>query len=165
MPSTHTFDLPDVGEGLIEAEVVNWVVSVGDTVEVNDVVVEIETEKSLVELPSPYGGVVEKILVDAGQTVPVGTPLIQIGTNEHSATPTSPHSEPVEESSNNIEAEKRPTVLVGYGPGQTATRRRVLRNRVPSTVAPTGAASSSNSSRPLAKPPVRHFAKPQSVDR
>jgi 2-oxoisovalerate dehydrogenase E2 component (dihydrolipoyl transacylase) len=71
--------LPDVGEGLTEAEIVSWKVKVGDTVEINDIVVEIETAKSLVELPSPYAGTVTGLLVPEGETVPVGTPIIAIG--------------------------------------------------------------------------------------
>ncbi|HEX7739305.1 MAG TPA: dihydrolipoamide acetyltransferase family protein [Marmoricola sp.] len=71
--------LPDVGEGLTEAEIVSWKVKVGDTVQINDVVVEIETAKSLVELPSPYAGVVTAIMVAEGETVEVGTPIISIG--------------------------------------------------------------------------------------
>jgi 2-oxoisovalerate dehydrogenase E2 component (dihydrolipoyl transacylase) len=71
--------LPDVGEGLIEAEIVTWKVKVGDEVKINDVVVEIETAKSLVELPSPYAGIVEALLVPEGETVAVGTPIIRIG--------------------------------------------------------------------------------------
>ena len=71
--------LPDVGEGLTEAEIVAWRVKEGDTVEINDIVVEIETAKSLVELPSPFAGVVTALLVPEGETVPVGTPIISIG--------------------------------------------------------------------------------------
>ncbi|HLU40933.1 MAG TPA: dihydrolipoamide acetyltransferase family protein [Microthrixaceae bacterium] len=71
--------LPDVGEGLTEAEIVTWKVKVGDVVEVNDVVVEIETAKSLVELPTPYAGTVLALLVPEGETVPVGTPIIRVG--------------------------------------------------------------------------------------
>lgn len=70
--------LPDVGEGLTEAEIVTWKVKVGDEIKINDVVVEIETAKSLVELPSPYAGVVSALLVPEGETVPVGTPIIRI---------------------------------------------------------------------------------------
>ncbi|ROR92742.1 dihydrolipoamide acetyltransferase family protein [Nocardioides aurantiacus] len=73
------FKLPDVGEGLTEAEIVSWRVEEGDTVEINDVVVEIETAKSLVELPSPYAGTVTALLVAEGEMVPVGTPIIAIG--------------------------------------------------------------------------------------
>ena len=74
-----TFNLPDPGEGLTEAEIVTWRVKVGDVIKVNDVVVEIETAKSLVELPSPYAGTVLALLVAEGQTVPVGTPIIRVG--------------------------------------------------------------------------------------
>ena len=73
------YQLPDVGEGLTEAEIVTWKVKVGDTVAINDVVVEIETAKSLVELPSPYAGTVSGLLVPEGETVAVGTPIIAIG--------------------------------------------------------------------------------------
>src|SRR5215218_5419996 len=72
------FKLPDVGEGLTEAEIVTWKVSVGDQVSVNVIIVDIETAKSIVELPSPYEGTVEALLVDEGQTVDVGTPIIRI---------------------------------------------------------------------------------------
>ncbi|MBV9832318.1 MAG: 2-oxo acid dehydrogenase subunit E2 [Marmoricola sp.] len=73
------YKLPDVGEGLTEAEIVSWRVKEGDVVAINDVVVEIETAKSLVELPSPYAGTVQALLVPEGETVPVGTPIIRIG--------------------------------------------------------------------------------------
>ncbi len=71
--------LPDVGEGLTEAEIVSWKVKVGDTIEINDIVCEIETAKSIVELPSPYAGVVSAILAPEGETIAVGTPIIAIG--------------------------------------------------------------------------------------
>jgi 2-oxoisovalerate dehydrogenase E2 component (dihydrolipoyl transacylase) len=73
------FKLPDVGEGLTEAEIVTWKVKEGDTVTINQVIVEIETAKSLVELPSPFAGTVQKLMVPEGETVPVGTPIIAIG--------------------------------------------------------------------------------------
>src|SRR3954471_10204656 len=72
------FKLPDVGEGLTEAEIVSWKVKPGDTVKVNEIVVEIETAKSLVELPSPFAGVVTELLVAEGTTVDVGTPIITV---------------------------------------------------------------------------------------
>ena len=81
------FLLPDVGEGLTEAEIVSWKVKVGDTVEINDVIVEIETAKSLVELPSPFEGTVLALLVPEGETVPVGTPIISIGAAGEAPTP------------------------------------------------------------------------------
>src|SRR6188768_640776 len=73
------FKLPDVGEGLTEAEIVTWKVKEGDTVVINQILVEIETAKSLVELPSPFAGVVQQLMVPEGETVPVGTPIIAIG--------------------------------------------------------------------------------------
>jgi 2-oxoisovalerate dehydrogenase E2 component (dihydrolipoyl transacylase) len=81
------FLLPDVGEGLTEAEIVAWKVKVGDTIEINDVIVEIETAKSLVELPSPYEGTVLALLVAEGETVPVGTPIISIGAEGEAPAP------------------------------------------------------------------------------
>src|SRR5215470_15211 len=76
MADVKQFKLPDVGEGLTEADIVTWKVKPGDRVSVNQVIVEIETAKSLVELPSPFDGVVTDLLVPEGQTVDVGTPII-----------------------------------------------------------------------------------------
>src|SRR5258708_39823264 len=73
------FRLPDVGEGLTEADIVAWHVKPGDTVRINQVIVDIETAKAVVELPSPYAGTVTALLVEAGQTVDVGTPIIAVG--------------------------------------------------------------------------------------
>ena len=78
--TTAEFALPDAGEGLTEAEIVSWRVAVGDTVSVNQVLVEIETAKSLVELPSPFAGVVTELLVSEGTTVAVGAPIIAVET-------------------------------------------------------------------------------------
>ncbi|MDN6747414.1 MAG: 2-oxo acid dehydrogenase subunit E2, partial [Brevibacterium sp.] len=73
------FPLPDVGEGLTEADIVSWKVAPGDTITVNQILVEIETAKSLVELPSPQAGLIDALLVDEGQTIEVGTPIIRFG--------------------------------------------------------------------------------------
>ena len=78
MPQYEQFRLPDAGEGLTEADIVEWRVAVGDRVAVNQPIVEIETAKSLVELPSPFEGVVTEILVAVGETVDVGTPIITV---------------------------------------------------------------------------------------
>ena len=76
---THSeFPLPDVGEGLTEAEIVSWKVKPGDVVTVNQVLVEIETAKSLVELPSPFAGTVTELLAEEGDTVEVGTAIIRV---------------------------------------------------------------------------------------
>ncbi|MHA7189514.1 2-oxo acid dehydrogenase subunit E2 [Arthrobacter sp. MDT2-16] len=74
----NTFNLPDVGEGLTEAEIVQWKVAPGATVSVNDIICEIETAKSLVELSSPYAGTVSELLVAEGETIEVGTPIISV---------------------------------------------------------------------------------------
>ncbi len=76
--STFEFLLPDVGEGLEEAEIVGWKVSVGQQIEVNQLMVEIESAKSLVELPSPFAGTVLDLLVKEGEVVRVGTPIIRL---------------------------------------------------------------------------------------
>src|SRR3954467_13997346 len=90
------FKLPDVGEGLTEAEIVSWKVKPGDTVKVNEIVVEIETAKSLVELPSPFAGVVAELLVEEGTTVDVGTPIISVddGSGGPAAAPAAPAAQP-----------------------------------------------------------------------
>ncbi|MFD1547221.1 dihydrolipoamide acetyltransferase family protein [Nonomuraea guangzhouensis] len=76
------FKLPDVGEGLTEAEIVRWHVKAGDAVKVNQIVVEIETAKSIVELPIPWDGVVSGLMADEGQTIDVGLPIIAVDTDE-----------------------------------------------------------------------------------
>ena len=91
------FKLPDVGEGLTEAEIVSWKVKVGDVIAINDIVVEIETAKSLVELPSPYAGTVLALHVPEGETIAVGTPIIAVGDpNEAPAEPAAPAPVPAE---------------------------------------------------------------------
>jgi pyruvate dehydrogenase E2 component (dihydrolipoamide acetyltransferase) len=118
MSDIQEFRLPDVGEGLTEAEVVTWHVAVGDTVAVNDHLVDIETAKSVVELPSPYSGTVTALLVEEGVTVPVGTPLISIGPAVAAAAEVLPVAETV--------PDEVPTVLVGPGPKDASPRRRRL---------------------------------------
>jgi pyruvate dehydrogenase E2 component (dihydrolipoamide acetyltransferase) len=155
----NEFALPDVGEGLTEAEIIGWRVAVGDTVAVNDVIVEIETAKSLVELPSPYAGVVQSLHAAEGDTVEVGRPIITIGDGAPvpggvaEAVPSEPASEPQPE---------RQAMLVGYGPGaeQVVRRRRVA----PPSVASVDLEKVAAPRRPLAKPPVRKLAKDLGID-
>jgi pyruvate dehydrogenase E2 component (dihydrolipoamide acetyltransferase) len=90
MAERKQFRLPDVGEGLTEADIVTWRVKPGDQVTVNQVIVEIETAKSLVELPSPYDGVVTSLLVAEGQSVDVGTPIIEVSVGADAAEVRSP---------------------------------------------------------------------------
>jgi 2-oxoisovalerate dehydrogenase E2 component (dihydrolipoyl transacylase) len=94
MAEVKQFRLPDVGEGLTEADIVTWRVKPGDQIKVNQVIVEIETAKSLVELPSPYEGVVSGLLVDEGQTVDVGTPIIEVDVGADATASTSGTSGP-----------------------------------------------------------------------
>src|SRR5512144_1891707 len=121
------YKLPDPGEGLTEAEIVSWKVKVGDTVKINDIVVEIETAKSLVELPSPFAGTVTAILVQEGDTVEVGTPIIAIGDAAEAApAEAAPAGEPAAASAPAAPEAEEPEMktLVGYGPRTVEARRR-----------------------------------------
>ncbi|MFF1539550.1 dihydrolipoamide acetyltransferase family protein [Microbacterium sp. NPDC058269] len=146
--STQNFTLPDVGEGLTEAEIVAWKVAPGDTVAINDVLCEIETAKSLVELPSPHAGVVGELLVEEGATVEVGTPIITFVTEPAAGAPAAPvAAAPAAE-------EGGGSVLVGYGTGGGATsrRKRPAERPVRSSVGV------------IAKPPIRKLARDLGVD-
>ena len=173
------FNLPDVGEGLTEAEIVTWRVSVGDTVKVNDILVDIETAKSIVELPSPYAGLVHTLLVSEGDTVQVGTPIISIGEPavlsafgrvETAGAIVSgvPDSAPAGEAAGDAITEppaEKQEMLVGYGPRADALTRRRPRVDAPQTVASVDTEKVAQpASRPLAKPPVRKLAKDLGVD-
>jgi 2-oxoisovalerate dehydrogenase E2 component (dihydrolipoyl transacylase) len=136
--SLKQFRLPDVGEGLTEAEIVHWHVKVGDTVTQNQTIVDIETAKALVELPSPFAGVVSELLIPEGTTVEVGTPIIIIDVAPSSVpaadnapvTSDSPVAEnglPVTESLVPAISEMsagRTANLVGYGPRADSPVRR-----------------------------------------
>ena len=135
------FRLPDPGEGLVEADIVTWRVAVGDTVALNDIVVEVETSKSLVELPSPYAGTVRELLVAEGDTVDVGAPIIAIDDGVDAPAqpaprqdavplddmvPNLPEAQPdaVTDGSDDPAPGGRVSVLVGYGPKTTEAKRR-----------------------------------------
>lgn len=129
------FNLPDPGEGLLEAEIVTWKVKEGDAVKVNDIVVEIETAKSLVELPIPWAGTVAQILVPEGETVDVGTPIIAIEDGTGGGAPAEPDdasaaaaqaqvNEATGTGDDAAPKEERVAVLVGYGPKVTDAKRR-----------------------------------------
>jgi 2-oxoisovalerate dehydrogenase E2 component (dihydrolipoyl transacylase) len=157
------FRLPDVGEGLTEAEIVTWRVAPGDRVEVNDPIVEIETAKSLVELPSPYEGVVERLLVAAGETVPVGTPIIAVAVAGADGEPEPEVHDRRELHDRGEGVGQRESVLVGYGPrgGKVRSRRppnppSIMQSGTITPVPPAG--------KVLAKPPVRKLAKDLGVD-
>ena len=116
MSELKQFRLPDVGEGLTEADIIKWHVQPGDKVTINQIIVEIETAKAVVELPSPYEGVVAGLLVPEGTTADVGTPIIsvEVGPDAGSGQPAaSDGGEPADVSS----GEPRVTVGVTSGPG------------------------------------------------
>ena len=161
------FRLPDVGEGLTEAEILGWSVAVGDVVKVNQILVEIETAKAAVELPSPFAGKVSALLVESGQTVDVGVPIIEIEVAGAEPEPAAPVAAAA------AEAPKREPVLVGYGVSQAATTRRARKNgaQAPAVPAPVVAAPPTPPPAPsvapthvLAKPLVRKLAKDLGVD-
>ncbi|GLX49928.1 dihydrolipoamide acetyltransferase component of pyruvate dehydrogenase complex [Streptomyces hygroscopicus subsp. hygroscopicus] len=121
MAQVLEFKLPDLGEGLTEAEIVRWLVQVGDVVAVDQPVVEVETAKASVEVPCPYGGVVTARYGEEGTELPVGAPLLTVAVGE-------PAAESGEGSGN---------VLVGYGTSEAPGRRRRVR-----PVAPAGGGAS-----------------------
>jgi 2-oxoisovalerate dehydrogenase E2 component (dihydrolipoyl transacylase) len=181
------FKLPDVGEGLTEADILRWDVKVGDTVVVNQVLVEVETAKAAVELPSPYAGVVHEIHVAEGATVPVGHSIVtlRVGAGELAEVPVAvggggedliPTPElPAAEATQERQTAERQAVLVGYGvSGERARRRKRLQ---PSHELPAPSANPAFEITPgagavtpevdrsvLAKPPVRKLAKSLGVD-
>ena len=186
------FPLPDVGEGLTEAEIVSWKVAPGDEITVNQVLVEIETAKSLVELPSPFAGTVQKLLVDEGTTVEVGTPIIAVQSAGGSLELTAPGSgedeghgtlsdlraddraAAVADTASTIanEDDKPGAVLVGYGTGGHVTSRRrkgaqpTKNDSSATTPAKPRPASvpASFASPIIAKPPIRKLAKDLGVE-
>lgn len=164
----QAFKLPDVGEGLIEAEILTWYVAPGDEVTVNQMICEIETAKAAVELPSPYAGTVKELFAEEGETVEVGTVIITIddGTGGSDADATA--------ESTGDDTEEREKPLVGYGEKAPRTQRRARRRPAPSapvsppaptaTPPPQPEPATPAGSRPLAKPPVRKLAKDLGVD-
>ncbi|PRY16970.1 dihydrolipoamide acetyltransferase family protein [Kineococcus rhizosphaerae] len=152
------FALPDVGEGLTEAEIVSWKVKPGDVVAVNDVLVEIETAKSLVELPSPWAGTVTELLVAEGDTVDVGAHIVVVSDGTAAQAAAEPAAPQVDEALG--------ATLVGYGAKEAAPRRR--RGAAPE-VPPAQPQTQTPAPVPvqphvLAKPPVRKLARDLGID-
>ncbi|MGP9019865.1 dihydrolipoamide acetyltransferase family protein [Streptomyces sp. BR1] len=116
MAQVLEFKLPDLGEGLTEAEIVRWLVAVGDVVAIDQPVVEVETAKAMVEVPCPYGGVVTARFGEEGTELPVGAPLLTVAVGEPSAAAAEAES-----------SEYSGNVLVGYGTGEAVRRRRRVR--------------------------------------
>ncbi|MCG5450820.1 dihydrolipoamide acetyltransferase family protein [Micromonospora hortensis] len=157
MSRIKTFNLPDLGEGLTEGEILAWLVKVGDTIELNQPIVEVETAKAAVEIPAKWAGQVQAIHHPEGTTVEVGTPIIAIDTDpgagpldapSTTATPSADLPTPSAASLAAVEVAPaegmvepgliggaapggRTAVLVGYGPRTTAAKRRPRKGAVP----------------------------------
>ena len=180
--SVREFKMPDVGEGLTEAEILKWYVQPGDTVTDGQVVCEVETAKAAVELPIPYDGVVSELRFPEGTTVDVGTAIIAVRVAggapapvpaQAEAAPAAPEAPaaaaPAPAPAEEAKPAARQPVLVGYGVSTSATKRRPRKGpevTVPAPAQPelNGHAPAADSPRPLAKPPVRKLAKDLGVD-
>ncbi|CAM3489978.1 dihydrolipoamide acetyltransferase family protein [Stackebrandtia soli] len=188
MPKYQQFNLPDLAEGLVDAEIIKWLVQPGDTVTLNQPIVEVETAKALTEIPSPYVGEVTTLHHKEGETVDVGQPLITFDTDpggepEAAAPPAGDGGTVIGETT----ADGRTAVLVGYGPKAVSGKRRPRKGApvasagparevvappppAPAPVAPKPVApaptpvASAASLVALAKPPVRKLAKDLGVD-
>ncbi|MFM7147966.1 MAG: dihydrolipoamide acetyltransferase family protein [Actinomycetales bacterium] len=142
----EVFRLPDVGEGLTEAEIVTWHVQVGDDVVINQVVASIETAKAIVELPSPFAGRVHTLHVDQGALVLVGSPILTVEVTE-------------------VAAAESGAVLVGYGVNNGEGSRRLRRQRADSAVLSVEPAAPNNATTSTrAKPLVRRMARELGLD-
>jgi 2-oxoisovalerate dehydrogenase E2 component (dihydrolipoyl transacylase) len=180
--SLAVFNLPDVGEGLTEAEIVSWKVAAGDQVTVNQVICEIETAKSIVELPCPFAGTIEKLFAKEGDTVLVGNPIISVQAEGNilaagpatSSIPIISESDTMHEAvadvASSVASDETKPNLVGYGSaGHGATRRKrsgavaaaSLASAIPTA---TSAIPSALSGDVIAKPPIRKLAKDLNVD-
>jgi len=178
MTELKEFKLPDAGEGLTEADIVAWHVKPGDRVEDGQIIVEVETAKAVVELPSPWDGTVARLLAEEGQTVEVGVPIIAIEvaaadgvqpTVAASGQEEADHAEragvpaPAPADSPGTEKPERHAVLVGYGVKASSTTRRARKTASHTTTEPP-AEPGAPAVRALAKPPVRKLAKDLGID-
>ncbi len=140
-----SFNLPDLGEGLTEAEIVAWHVGVGDTVKVDQVVVEVETAKASVEVPIPYAGTVSALHGKVGETVAVGAPLISVGAGAESS-------------------EYSGNVLIGYGTSAARSHRRRRGGAVASVEATTSPSAPKTDRIAVVSPLVRKLAREGHLD-
>lgn len=174
--SVKTFLLPDLGEGLTEAELVKWLVAVGDTVVIDQPIAEVETAKSMVEVPSPYAGTVHQLHGAAGEMIQVDTPLISV-LEEGSSAPAAPA--PEREVALSYREEERAgaaapksegsgNVLIGYGTpdGVSAkSRKRRPRSGAVTAAAPSAGSTAAPQRAPLViSPLVRKLAKDRGID-
>jgi len=142
------FALPDLGEGLTESELVAWHVAVGDTVTLNQPLAEVETAKAIVQLPSPFAGVIAQLYAEPGQTIAVGARIASFELAVAESTP----------------AETRTPVLVGYGPTVETDARPKRKQRTFAETEVDPAPLPTDSARWLAAPPVRKLAHDLGID-
>uniref|UniRef100_UPI0028D1A423 biotin/lipoyl-containing protein n=1 Tax=uncultured Leifsonia sp. TaxID=340359 RepID=UPI0028D1A423 len=153
--NARVFALPDLGEGLTDAELVRWLVAVGDTVAVDQPIAEVETAKSVVEVPTPFAGVVAALHGAEGETVLVGAPLLEV--SEEAPTPAPEAASPEAAAPG---ASGSGQVLVGYGTTDHATTRRRSRTTASSTIT----AEAPGRVVPVISPVVRSLAHRNGVD-
>ncbi|MDP3950981.1 dihydrolipoamide acetyltransferase family protein [Microbacterium sp.] len=174
------FHLPDLGEGLAEAEVVQWLVAPGDTVTLNQTLAEVETAKAVVELPSPFDGIVSTLHAEAGETVAVGAPLIAFDVAGAETPDAAAPDAATADAASSAGEEKTPPNLVGYGAAPAKGTRPARRARraarvdvaadtavleaAPHDALPESAATARVGERPRSTPPVRAYAKRSGVD-
>ncbi|MEU5754850.1 dihydrolipoamide acetyltransferase family protein [Streptomyces sp. NPDC047829] len=192
MAQVLEFKLPDLGEGLTEAEIVRWLVEVGEVVAVDQPVVEVETAKAMVEVPCPYGGVVTARFGEEGAELPVGAPLLTVAVGESAAARPAPDAdgggeaaEPArggsagpggprtgEPGTGEPRSEGSGNVLVGYGTSEAPARRRRVRPDRPATLAAgarmngrdRGADPAPEGPVPVISPLVRRLARQHDLD-
>ncbi|MEV6675841.1 dihydrolipoamide acetyltransferase family protein [Streptomyces erythrochromogenes] len=176
------FKMPDVGEGLTEAEILKWYVQPGDTVTDGQVVCEVETAKAAVELPIPFDGVVHALLFEEGTTVDVGQVIISVQTGPGEAAEAPAQEIPAPAEAEEAAPAARQPVLVGYGVSESSTKRRPRKAPAPAVAAQNGTTAPAaapaapaapvapavpaqpTGERPMAKPPVRKLAKDLGID-
>ncbi|HEV2873301.1 MAG TPA: biotin/lipoyl-containing protein, partial [Actinomycetota bacterium] len=157
--SEREFKLPDLGEGLTEAEVLRWLVAEGETITLNQPIVEVETAKAVVEIPAPYAGTVVKLHAGEGDSLDVGAPLISVDTAAGAATPATATAAPTPDPEQELQA-----TLVGPGEREQVRRRRVGAPARSANGPGPVAQAVSLQQRPKATPPVRRYAKDRGVD-
>lgn len=158
--TARVFRLPDLGEGLTEAGLVQWLVQVGDTIRTDQAIAEVETAKSVVELPSPFAGVIVALHGEPGETIAVGAPVLEVaedGGATASATPTAPADAEKEAYRTEERAGGSGNVLIGYG---TSERTGSGRRRARSTTRPRAAAAHEAPTAPAAPPATASVAAP-----
>ncbi|MFC9132264.1 dihydrolipoamide acetyltransferase family protein [Streptomyces sp. NPDC057099] len=162
MAQVLEFKLPDLGEGLTEAEIVRWLVEIGDVVAIDQPVVEVETAKAMVEVPCPYGGVVTARFGEEGTELPVGAPLITVAVGERAPSGGGADEAGTEGSGN---------VLVGYGTSEAPARRRRVRQDRVTAAAPAPAVNgrasvpeAEDGPLPVISPLVRRLARQNGLD-